>query len=83
MHFFHLGSLVQSRGSPQPIDPDDYALVTLQSLSSIVVPVRHFETDGMVNYMEEAVTRMVAGIAPNLAHVWLVEMRAGDSLPHR
>lgn len=83
MHCFRLCSLVQSRDSPQPIDLDDYALATSPSLSSIVVPVLGFETDGKLNYTEEAVMRLVAGTAPSLAHVWLVSTRAGDSLPHR
>jgi hypothetical protein len=83
MHCFRLGSLVQLRDSPQPIDPDDYALATSPSLSSIVVRVGDFETDGMVNYNEEAVMRMVAGTAPSLAHVCLIQTRAGNSLAHR
>jgi hypothetical protein len=83
MHCFRLRSLVQSRDNPQPIDPDHYALATSPSLFSIVVPVCGLKTDGKVNYTEEAVMRLVAGTAPRLAHVWLIEGRAGDSLMHR
>jgi hypothetical protein len=36
-----------------------------------------------LNYNEEAVMRMVAGMAPSLAHVWLIPTRAGDGLVHR
>jgi hypothetical protein len=83
MHCFHLSSLVQQRDNPQPIDPDDYALVTSPCLYSIVVRLVDFETDGMLNYTKEAVMRMVAGTAPNLAHVCLMQTMAGDSLAHR
>jgi hypothetical protein len=80
MHHFRLGSLVQLRDSPQPIHPDDYALATSPSLSSIVVKVCGITTDGNLDYTEEAVMRMVAGTAPNLAHVCLIQTRAGSSL---
>lgn len=83
MHCFHLSSLVQHRDRPQPIVPDEYALATSPSLSSIVAPVRDFETDGDVSYNEEAVMRMVAGTAPRLAHVWLLQTMAGDSIAYR
>ena len=58
IHSFRLSSLIQHRDRPQPIDPDDYALATSPSLSSIVVSVRNHEDDGNVNYNEEAVMRM-------------------------
>ncbi|KAE8451323.1 hypothetical protein EG329_003952 [Mollisiaceae sp. DMI_Dod_QoI] len=83
MHFFRLSKLVQLRDSPQPMDPDDYTLITSPSLSSIVVRMLDFETDGMMNYTEEAVMQMVARMAPNLAHVCLIRDMAGASLPHR
>jgi len=80
MHRFHLRSLVQHRDSPQPIHPDHYALATSPSLFSIVVDVTSFESGGMLNYTEEGVMRMVAGVAPNLAHVCLVPTRASSEL---
>lgn len=83
MHCFRLRSLIQLRDSPRPINPKDYALASSLSLSSIVVEVRDFETDGMVNYTVEAVMQMVAGTAPNLAHVCLLRSMAGNSIPHR
>ncbi len=83
MHCFRLCSLSQRRDSPQPIDLDDYALATSPSLSSIVVQVCGLETDGKVNYTEDAVMRMITGMAPSLAHVWLIQKMAGDSLDYR
>jgi hypothetical protein len=80
VHHFHLRSLVQFRDSPQPIDPDDYALVTSPSLSSIVVKLCGLTSEGLVDYTEEAVMRMMAGTAPNLAHVCLIQERPGSSL---
>jgi len=82
VHSFYLSSLVQHRDRPEPIDLDDYALVTSPSLSSIVVRVCGLETDGSVNYNEEAVMCMVVGTAPRLAHVWMLKDRAGASLDH-
>ncbi len=83
MHSFRLGSLVQSRGSPHALGPDDYALASSPCLSSIVVRFLPFGTSGEVDYTEEAVKHMVAGMAPNLAHVWLIRIMAGDSLSSR
>jgi hypothetical protein len=83
MHCFHLPSLVQHRDRPQPIDPDDYALATSPSLSSIVVSVSCFDGNGDVSYKEEVVMRMVGGIAPALAHVRMWYDIPGDSLSSR
>ena len=86
MHSFHLGSLVVHRyGDPQviDIDPDDYALATSPALYSVVAKVRNYETEGELNYNEDAIRGMVAGAAPNLQHVWLMDIRCGDSLPFR
>jgi hypothetical protein len=80
MHHFHLLSLIQSRDNPQPINQDDYALATSQSLVSITARLVGLRDDGMVDYNEEAVMRLVAGMAPNLAHVWLNRDRSGSSL---
>jgi hypothetical protein len=83
VHCFRLPSLVQHRDKPQPIDPDDYALATSPFLSSIVVSVYGFDGNGLVEYTEEAVMRMVGGIAPRLAHVRLYYDSVGDSLSSR
>ncbi len=83
MHYFRLGSLVQSRGSPHALNPGDYVLASSPCLTSIVVRIIPFGTDGTLDYNEEAVKHMVAGMAPNLAHLWLIRMMAGDSLPSR
>jgi hypothetical protein len=83
IHCFRLRSLVQHRERPQPIDPDDYALATSPSLSSIVVSDSSFDDNGDVSYNKEALMRMVAGTAPRLAHVQMLYDRAGDSLLSR
>jgi hypothetical protein len=80
MYYFHLSSLIQPCDSLQPINPDNYALVMSPSLSSIAVLVHDFKTNSKVDYTEEAVMSMVARMAPNLAHVWLIQMRVGESL---
>ena len=80
MHRFRLRSLTQLRDSPQPIDPKQYALASSPSLSSIVVEARVFDDDGSVNYTVDAVMQMVAGTAPNLAHVCLFPSMGGDSI---
>ncbi len=80
MHQFHLFSLVQSRNNPQPINQDDYALATSPSLFSITTRLVGLRADGMIDYNEEAVMRLVAGMAPNLAHVWLNRGSSSSSL---
>ena len=74
--------MVNRNGDPQLIDisPDDYALATSPALCSVVVGMCSYETDGQLNYNEEAVLGMAAGAAPNLQHVWLFPSPAGDSL---
>jgi hypothetical protein len=83
VHCFRLPSLVQHRDRPQPIDRDEYALATSPSLSSIAVSVYGFDGNGLVEYTEEAVMRMVGGIVPRLAHVRMNYNIVGDSLSSR
>ncbi|PVH73018.1 hypothetical protein DL98DRAFT_59481 [Cadophora sp. DSE1049] len=68
-HNFSLPSLIQTRDDPQPISPADYELCTSASLFSIVAHVGSFESGGKLNYVGEAVMRMVSGLAPKLAHL--------------
>jgi hypothetical protein len=86
IHRFRLDSLVLHRNSyPQviDIDLDDYALATSPALCSAVAEERDYETDGQLNYNEDAILGMAAGAAPNLQHVWLIATLAGDSIPLR
>ncbi|KAI1752223.1 hypothetical protein F4782DRAFT_502430 [Xylaria castorea] len=71
MHCFSLQSFYQPKDRPSDINPDDYALATSPCLHAIVVSHAQFNRDGFVDYHREATLRMVAGAAPNLAHVWL------------
>ncbi|KAI0530125.1 hypothetical protein GGR58DRAFT_494531 [Xylaria digitata] len=80
MSFFRLDSLFQDRHHPHDIDPDEFALATSPSLYSIFVPFHNYDTDGRVDYNGDAALRMVAGAAPNLAHVWMQLTPPGDSL---
>ena len=72
VHHFYLPSLVQERDPPEPVSSHDYALCTLPSLYSITVRASPLVPGGRVNYTQEAVMQMVAGLAPNLAHVCIV-----------
>jgi hypothetical protein len=80
MHKFHLESLIRPRDSPQPIDANEYALLTSPCLHSIVIRVGSFTDDFQLDYSREAVIQMVAGIAPRLAHVQMIPTGAGGSL---
>ncbi|OAA61964.1 hypothetical protein SPI_04823 [Niveomyces insectorum RCEF 264] len=80
VHNFCLRSLVQDRHAPHPIDPDEYALATSPSLVSIVADLCGIDGFGRIDYTEEGVLRMVAGAAPNLAHVWLTQIPPEGSL---
>ncbi|KAK4447781.1 hypothetical protein QBC34DRAFT_449960 [Podospora aff. communis PSN243] len=82
MHNFRLESVVIPRsGDPQPIDvdPDDYAVATSPVLYAVVVLHRSIESDGRLNYNEEALTGMLAGAAPNLGHLLVTAGRPKDS----
>lgn len=77
MHFFKVRpSLsdrhIRTRDDPLPIHPDDYKLITSPALSSIVVRIYDFD-DRTIHYSLEAMLRMVSGMAPNLAHVCLIQ----------
>ncbi|CAG8960191.1 hypothetical protein HYFRA_00010670 [Hymenoscyphus fraxineus] len=80
MHQFSLRSLIQFGNNPQPIDPDEYALATSSSLFGIVARVagtRGYE--GELNYNEEALMQMVAGMAPNLAYLYMTTIQEGQA----
>ncbi|KAI0813250.1 hypothetical protein GGR55DRAFT_703227 [Xylaria sp. FL0064] len=77
---FSLSSLIQDRQHPRDIDQNDSALATSPCLYSIIVPFYGFDDYGNVNYNQEAAMRMVAGAAPNLAHVWMRLSPPGDSI---
>lgn len=83
LHYCHPRSLIQPRGSLQPISLDDYRLATSPSLSSLVVRPHSFTSDGMLNYTEELVEKMVSGMAPNLKRVRLTPFGPGDTLKLR
>lgn len=82
IHRFCLHSLLQFRGNPQPINSYEYAVVTSPSLYSIVVKCKPFDDFGLLDYTEDAVMQMVAGMAPNLTHVWSMQVHVGQSLLH-
>ncbi|KAI1419907.1 hypothetical protein F5Y12DRAFT_775505 [Xylaria sp. FL1777] len=80
MHYFSLPSLYQPRYKPSDINADDYALATSPCLHAIVVSHSQYDIDGLVDYHKEATLRMVAGVAPNLAHVWLRSKPVGGTV---
>ncbi|KAH9207878.1 hypothetical protein DL95DRAFT_395695 [Leptodontidium sp. 2 PMI_412] len=80
VHHFYLPSLVQVRDTPKPVSAYDYALCTLSSLYSITVRASPLVSGGRVNYIQEAVMQMVAGQAPNLAHVCVVPTMGSGEL---
>ncbi|KAJ0426710.1 hypothetical protein BJY00DRAFT_270855 [Aspergillus carlsbadensis] len=69
---FKMPSLHQRAGSPHEIDERDFALATSPSISSILVPISHYDTDGCVEYNEEAVMQLASGLTPNLTHLYLI-----------
>lgn len=83
MHHFMLESAVVPRSGDPPsidLDADDYALATSLSLHAVMAPLRCYESDGRLNYNEEALEGMVASAAPNLRHLWTVSTHPEDSL---
>ncbi|KAI1403495.1 hypothetical protein F4819DRAFT_450979 [Hypoxylon fuscum] len=80
IHTFKLGSLVQSRDNPHEIDLDDYALATSPCLYSVVAWVYDYDSDGNVDYNQDALLHMVAGAAPRLAHLCVKPSRPGSTM---
>lgn len=80
---FCLRSAIQPHGAETRVDADELALATSPSLYRITVPCARFNTHGHVNYNEEIVHEMVAGLAPNLKIVRTVRLQPGDSLELR
>lgn len=79
VHTFSLRSLYQKLDQLHDIDPDEYALASSPNLSSICAPSTTFDTNGNLDYNEEAVQHMTAGIAPNLRSVTMYIQSAGNS----
>ncbi|KAH7417852.1 hypothetical protein BKA64DRAFT_180787 [Cadophora sp. MPI-SDFR-AT-0126] len=77
IHNFMLRSLLQPKGHPHDVHPDDLALITSPSLHSIAVPYAKYDSDGRVNYNREAALAMVQGMTPNLRHVCLRSVPVG------
>ncbi|RYP91350.1 hypothetical protein DL770_002490 [Monosporascus sp. CRB-9-2] len=83
MHTFSLRSLYQDRNHLHSIDPDESAIATSLCLTSLAVTHYAFDTDGKVNYNEEAIFDMVAGLAPNLKSGSMWSMHPGASIDLR
>ncbi|KAL4886645.1 hypothetical protein BJY04DRAFT_178067 [Aspergillus karnatakaensis] len=69
---FKLPSLHQKSMVPHDIDAHDYALATYKHLTSVLVPLSHYDSSGCVEYNQEAVQKMAAGLAPDLTQVHVV-----------
>ncbi|KAH6698277.1 hypothetical protein BKA61DRAFT_562960 [Leptodontidium sp. MPI-SDFR-AT-0119] len=80
VHHFSLPSLIQIRDEHKAISKEDYALCTHPSLYSIAFRVGSYESGGLLNYGKEAVMEMVAGLAPNLAHLCVISQETPGEL---
>ena len=75
-HNFVLRSLVYNRNDVQPVSPEDFILCTTPYLSSIVVRFGYFGDRGHIDYTQEAVMKLISGLAPNLAHVCVIQKQS-------
>ncbi len=80
IHTFSLRSLYQNKDHLHDIDPDEFAIASSPCLTSLAVSHNPFDNDGNFNYNEEAVHRMIEGLAPNLASVCMWAVHPGGSL---
>ncbi|KAI0383309.1 hypothetical protein F5Y04DRAFT_279018 [Hypomontagnella monticulosa] len=72
VHMLPLNCVVPGTDQPGFADPDQFALVTSPSLYSVVALFRSLGgADKHSSTNQEALRRMIAGAAPNLAHVQL------------
>ncbi|KAJ5585476.1 uncharacterized protein N7459_005276 [Penicillium hispanicum] len=72
MKVFRLRSLCYDVDHPRDIDEYEYSLASSPSLSSIVVPISRFDSEGHVEYNFEAAMQIVSGLAPNLKDAQIV-----------
>jgi hypothetical protein len=77
---FSFRSLYQKVDHLHDVDPDEYALATSPCLSSICSVSTYYDTDGNIDYGEEAILQMVGALAPNLRSVSIWYQVAGNSL---
>ncbi|KAL4933964.1 uncharacterized protein BDV17DRAFT_278972 [Aspergillus undulatus] len=77
-----LPSLHQHANRLHNIDEHDFTLATSPGLASVLLPVPQYDDEGNVEYNEEAVMRIAAGLAPNLTDVHIVHrgLRAGSEI---
>lgn len=80
VHTFSLRSLYQPKDRPHDIDPDEFVLATSPCLHSIMVSYSGYDTNGQVEYNEEAVLQMVVAAAPRLNSVRMWHSLPGASL---
>jgi hypothetical protein len=83
VHTFSLRSLYQHRNQLHDVDIDEYALATSPSLYSICVKAMHVDTDGRLDYNQDAALQIVAGAAPSLTSVHMSQGVAADSIEYR
>ncbi|KAH7371040.1 hypothetical protein BKA66DRAFT_470470 [Pyrenochaeta sp. MPI-SDFR-AT-0127] len=76
---FSLRSLYQNINDPHDIDYDEYALATSSCLSSIWAVSTRYDSNGLLDFNEEAVLQMVMDTAPHLRSVCMWRQRAGNS----
>lgn len=79
VHTFKLRSLCHAKSHPQDIDPNEFALVTSPCLYAIVVSYAGYDSNGWVDYNEEAVLQMVATMSPRLKYIHMWYSRAAAS----
>lgn len=77
---FKLQSLVYDRDHPESISAHDYALMTSPSLCSVSARMHPFNSDGSLDYNDHALRLMMAGLAPNLANVWISHTYMGHTI---
>jgi len=68
---FSLRSLHQKPHRIHDIDPDEYALASSPNLYSVCAIGQTVDDDGHASYNEEALQRMMRGVAPNLRRVFI------------
>ncbi|KAM3513876.1 hypothetical protein MY11210_002504 [Beauveria gryllotalpidicola] len=73
MHYFGLRSLIHSELEQRPtMHPDDVALATSPCLYSVVAVTSQYRYEQVVDYNEEAIMEMAAGLAPRLTNVCIL-----------
>ncbi|PTB38226.1 hypothetical protein M441DRAFT_60489 [Trichoderma asperellum CBS 433.97] len=80
VYTFSLRSLYQPRNEYHDISPEEYALATSPNLYGLYMKHSSYDEERYIGYNQEAVIKMVGGLAPRLSYVGMASKPLGGTL---